>query len=80
MNVAARGASSPSGIGTAAAAGTATWLAKPPSPQPASTRVPTAGPVTSGPVAVTVPATSEPGTNGRGGLIWYRPWTKSPST
>ena len=46
----------------------------------AITRSPGAQPSTPSPTAVIRPATSLPGTNGTGGLIWYRPWTKRAST
>ncbi len=42
--------------------------------------MPTAGVVTSGPTADTVPATSLPGTKGTWGLIWYCPATNRAST
>src|SRR5690606_12901815 len=41
----------------------------------AITRSPGRKRVTSAPTSVTMPAASVPGTNGRGGLRWYLPWT-----
>ena len=49
--------------------------AKPPSPADASTRSPTAKPVDAGPDLATTPASSAPGTNGKGGFTWYFPCT-----
>ncbi|MEZ5141501.1 MAG: hypothetical protein R2726_03140 [Acidimicrobiales bacterium] len=46
----------------------------------ASTRSPTSTSSTPSPTAATVPATSLPGVNGSGGLIWYCPATKRAST
>jgi hypothetical protein len=58
------------GSGSNEPAATATCEAKPPRPTDATTRSPTATPVTPSPTATTSPATSLPGVNGSGGLIW----------
>jgi hypothetical protein len=80
MNPAARALSRRSGTRTSDVARTPIRSANPPSPTIAITRSPGAQPSTPSPTAVMRPATSLPGTNGTGGLIWYRPWTKSAST
>ena len=69
-----------SGMGTSESAGTTAWSAKPPKPTKARTRSPSPTSATPGPTAETSPAISLPGTNGVGGLSWYRPWQMSPST
>jgi hypothetical protein len=67
---AARANAMPSGNGTTDVAETATCSANPPRPTGATTRSPTATSATSSPTATTSPATSLPGVNGVGGLIW----------
>ena len=61
-----------SGSGKTACGIAAATSAKPPSPGNAATRSPAEKPEPSG-ADRTTPATSEPGTNGSGGLIWYSP-------
>ena len=51
-----------------------TFSAMPPTPTIAMTRSPTETFSTSGPVSRTIPATSAPGVNGKGGWNWYFPW------
>src|SRR5450631_4007578 len=69
-----------SGTATSDRAGAATFEANPPKPQNTRARSPTDQPVTPGPTAAMVPATSLPGTNGVGGFSWYLPWQIKPST
>src|SRR4051794_34216618 len=61
-----------SGSGKTACGIAAATSANPPSPGKAATRSPGEKPEPSG-ADRTIPATSEPGTNGSGGLIWYCP-------
>ena len=61
-----------SGSGMTRNAGAATTSAQPPNAVPAATRIPGSKPEPSGALRTT-PATSSPGTNGSGGLIWYSP-------
>src|SRR5262245_59501595 len=65
----------PSGSRYAAFAGTTACSAKPPRPADAITRSPGAKPLTSPPTSSTSPAISAPGMNGKGGFIWYCPFT-----
>jgi len=64
-------AKKPSGKGMHRAAGAMVWVPKPPVPDRQATFWPTFRCVTPSPTAATTPAYSEPGTNGRGGFIWY---------
>src|SRR5213592_2273108 len=63
------------GICHAPRAGTAARSAKAPSGTEARTRSPAAKPSTPAPTARTTPASSAPGTNGKGGFTWYCPRT-----
>src|SRR4051794_18362167 len=80
MKAAARLVSKLSGSLTIALASTITWPAKAPSPVMAITRSPGRMPSTPSPTVLTRPATSPPGVNGGGILIWYVPCTNRPST
>ena len=70
--------SSASGSAKVRKSGATATSAKPPSMQKAATRSPAATPAPSGALRTT-PATSLPGTNGSGGLIWYSPRVCSTS-
>ena len=61
-----------SGSGITRNAGAAATSAQPPNAVPAATRIPGSKPDSAGALRTT-PATSRPGTNGSGGLIWYSP-------
>src|SRR5438552_12870054 len=65
----------PSGMRHAPGAGTTARSAKAPSGTEARTRSPAAKPSTPAPTARTTPASSAPGTNGKGGFTWYCPRT-----
>lgn len=68
MNPDAVSKSIPSGSLIARSAGAVTISANPPIPGSATTRSPTAKPATFSPTPRTIPATSLPGVNGRGGF------------
>src|SRR5947209_9952886 len=63
--------SMPSGTGSSAAAGAATFSAKPPKPETTMTRSPVATLVTPSPTWDTTPAISPPGEKGNCGFSWY---------
>ena len=67
-------------MGTTAGDGTATWVAYRPDDGRAAPRWPTSTASTPSPMAATVPATSDRGCEGNGGVIWSRPWTSRAST
>src|SRR5215469_17100043 len=77
MNPPAASIESPSGIGTVSAGCATATSAKPPIIVTAIT----GSPGSNSPLVdeSTVPATSTPGTNGSGGLVWYRPRLMSRS-
>ena len=72
MKAAATSKGMASGIGISRDASSASSSAIPPQPVLPSTRSPTLTLVTPSPTALTIPATSPPGANGRAGLNWYR--------
>ena len=71
MKAAASTCGKPGGNGMHSAAGAIVWVPNPPVPDRQATLWPTLSWVTPSPTAWTTPAYSEPGTKGRGGLIWY---------
>src|SRR5512134_90131 len=74
VNPAAAARSTPRGSGTVRAAGATHSSANAPNSTLATTGSPGFTCVTPPPVSFTTPASSTPGVNGRGGLIWYLPW------
>src|SRR5512133_678371 len=71
MKAAASTCENPAGSGMHKAAGARVCVPNPPVPDRHATFWPTCKCLTPSPTACTTPAYSEPGTKGRGGLIWY---------